>query len=52
MTAVSGHLTDARFDPEIETDWDYTLPQTLFDAPVRVQVVDTRVSSMVHQNFL
>jgi DNA topoisomerase-3 len=38
MTCVSGHLTEARFDPEYEQDWQYPPPESLFGAPVRVKV--------------
>lgn len=40
MTAVSGHLTQARFDDEYEQNWDHPPPESLFNAPVRVKVDD------------
>ena len=40
MTAVSGHLTQARFDYEYEQNWDHPPPESLFNAPVRVKVDD------------
>ncbi len=39
MTAVSGHLTDAKFGPEYNK-WDHPPPVALFSAPIRVQVDD------------
>ncbi|KAG4440225.1 hypothetical protein IFR05_004304 [Cadophora sp. M221] len=38
MTAVSGHLTEAKFDNEYEGDWEYPPPEALFNAPVRTKV--------------
>lgn len=38
MTSVSGHLTEMKFDPEYEQDWNYPPPERLFEAPVRVVV--------------
>ncbi len=50
MTAVSGHITDAKFDPEYENvDWEELPPGRLFDAPVRVNVVDKPVRMNVHR---
>ncbi|EKD20180.1 uncharacterized protein L3040_007177 [Drepanopeziza brunnea f. sp. 'multigermtubi'] len=51
MTAVSGHITEARFAPEYEGSWDYVPPQELFTAPVRVQVVDKPESQAIAQNI-
>lgn len=42
MTAVSGHLTQARFDDEYEQNWDHPPPESLFTAPVRVKVDDEK----------
>ncbi|RDL40728.1 uncharacterized protein BP5553_00707 [Venustampulla echinocandica] len=39
MTAVIGHLTQAHFDEEYEKSWNFPPPQSLFAAPVRVNVV-------------
>lgn len=39
MTAVIGHLTQAQFDEEHGKDWNFPPPQSLFSAPVRVNVV-------------
>lgn len=38
MTAVSGHLTDAKFGDEYEKDWSNPPPESLFTAQVNVQV--------------
>jgi hypothetical protein len=38
MTSVIGHLTGAVFPSEYEADWFYPAPDTLFTAPVSVEV--------------
>jgi len=40
MTAVSGHLTEAKFPNEFEQDWNYPPPDSLFAAPVNVKVAE------------
>jgi hypothetical protein len=43
MTCVSGHLTDVHFDAAIEKDWHHPAPESLFAAPVRVDVKEVCV---------
>ncbi|CAL3964791.1 unnamed protein product [Diplocarpon coronariae] len=51
MTAVSGHLTDTTFGPEYEKNWEDPPPQRLFNAQVRVQVVDKPDQQAIAQNI-
>lgn len=38
MTSVVGHLTNAVVPSEYEADWAYPPPESLFTAPVSVEV--------------
>jgi hypothetical protein len=44
MTCVSGHLTEAKFPEEYERDWSFPPPESLFGAPVNVEVVGVSLS--------